>query len=196
MSPRSRTPATPTYCRAHSPPGVGAAISTRRREHAITHDYPTRQVRGDQLDATMTLVGESGGLSSVHETKPSNLAPGLLVVTTEHGPLYLDPDNCYPVLATDEQVGDGTPQDRVYLLVHNTDVAGTGLLVAFRDQQHYDRWLGDVDGAASQPNRPFGFRSEWATTTQVLSAQEAWALIEQAHEPSPSLPARKEPHGD
>lgn len=70
-----------------------------------THDYDTQLVQGSQLDGTMTLVGESGGLSSIYESSKSDLMMGMVVVTTEHGPLYLDPDESYSVLAieTDEQ---------------------------------------------------------------------------------------------
>lgn len=50
----------------------------------------------------MTLVGESGGLSSIYDVEPSSAMPGLIVVTTEHGPLYVDPDETYPVLALDQ----------------------------------------------------------------------------------------------
>lgn len=64
----------------------------------MTHDYPTRLVLGDDLNGSMTLVGESGGLSSIYSVSPSSSLPGLLVVETEHGPLYLDPDMEYDVL--------------------------------------------------------------------------------------------------
>lgn len=57
-----------------------------------THDHPTKQVLGKDLDSTMVLVGQSGGLSAIYETNPSDLAFGMVVVETEHGPLYLDPD--------------------------------------------------------------------------------------------------------
>ncbi len=50
----------------------------------------------------MTLVGSSGGLSSIYGTNPSAAMPGLVLVSTEHGALYLDPDIAYPVLALDE----------------------------------------------------------------------------------------------
>jgi hypothetical protein len=62
-----------------------------------THDYPTRKVRGFELDETMVLVGESGGLSAVYDNSPSSAMPGLMMIDTEHGPLYLDPDEEYDV---------------------------------------------------------------------------------------------------
>jgi hypothetical protein len=61
-------------------------------------DYPTRIVEGSALDRTMTLVGESGGLSSIYGVSLSETMPGLLCVDTEHGPLYLSPDGEYDVL--------------------------------------------------------------------------------------------------
>lgn len=57
-----------------------------------THDYTTKTVKVRDLDNTHTLVGESGGLSSVYDNHPSNFAFGLQGVDTEHGQLLLDPD--------------------------------------------------------------------------------------------------------
>lgn len=54
-------------------------------------------ILGARLNTTMTLVGESGGLSRIYEIQKSDAMPGLLCVTTEHGPLYLDPDEEYPI---------------------------------------------------------------------------------------------------
>lgn len=65
----------------------------------VTHEYPTRQVAGNDLDGTMTLVGESGGLSSIYHNSFSSAMPGLTLIMTEHGPLYLDPDHTYAVLS-------------------------------------------------------------------------------------------------
>jgi len=65
---------------------------------ADTHDYETRTVRGDQLNGTMTLVGESGGLSSIYETRMGSLISVLLTVETEHGMLLLDPETEHLVL--------------------------------------------------------------------------------------------------
>lgn len=58
----------------------------------------TTTVPGTDLDGR-TLIGDSGGLSLVYEVGASSALPGLLVVETEHGPLYLDPDESYRVLA-------------------------------------------------------------------------------------------------
>lgn len=66
-----------------------------------THDYATRDMLASEIDDTMVLVGESGGLSAVYESAPSAALPGLQLVTTEHGPLLLDPDERYAVLDTD-----------------------------------------------------------------------------------------------
>lgn len=64
--------------------------------HSPTHDHPVIEVLGSDLDSTMTLVGESGGLSSIYEI--GGLSMGLLVVETEHGFVHLDPDEHYAVL--------------------------------------------------------------------------------------------------
>ena len=65
---------------------------------AQTHDYETTPVRGDALDDTMVLVGESGGLSAVYDVGSSPFAAGLVAVRTEHGMLHLDPEKEYEVL--------------------------------------------------------------------------------------------------
>ena len=62
-----------------------------------THDYPTREVAGRDINSTMVLVGESGGLSAIYDIEPSFAMPGLLTAGTEHGTLYLDPDEVYNV---------------------------------------------------------------------------------------------------
>jgi hypothetical protein len=64
-----------------------------------THDYETRPVLGKNLTAEHVLVGESGGLSAVYDTTGSSLVLGCVVVTTEHGALYLDPEIAYAVLS-------------------------------------------------------------------------------------------------
>lgn len=64
-----------------------------------THDYPTRPVDPVDLDSTMVLVGDSGGLSAiVGDVEASNTMPGMVRVETEHGPLYLDPEEPADVL--------------------------------------------------------------------------------------------------
>lgn len=65
---------------------------------SATHNYNIRSILGSELDDTMTLVGESGGLSSIYEVGPSNVMPDLLCVVTEHGFLYLDPETHHDVL--------------------------------------------------------------------------------------------------
>jgi hypothetical protein len=55
-------------------------------------------VYGRELISSMILVGESGGQSMVYAVDASDIVFGLIEVTTEHGPLYLDPDEQYPVL--------------------------------------------------------------------------------------------------
>lgn len=72
---------------------------------AETHDYETKKVRAAQLTNEHVLVGESGGLSAIYELGPSSAMPGFMRVETEHGPLYLDPDHEYDVLAKGESHG-------------------------------------------------------------------------------------------
>lgn len=60
--------------------------------------HATRPVLGSDLDNTMVLVGDSGGLSAIYEVGNSAVMSHMLVVETEHGPLYLDPTERYAVL--------------------------------------------------------------------------------------------------
>lgn len=62
-----------------------------------THDYNTKFVLGKDLDHTMVLVGDSGGLCAIYANYQSGAMPGLRALETEHGPLYLDPDEEYSV---------------------------------------------------------------------------------------------------
>lgn len=71
-----------------------------------THDYDTTTITAAALNSTHVLVGESGGLSAVFETEPSHVIEGTLRVETEHGSLYLDPDDEVDILGTSEP---GTP---------------------------------------------------------------------------------------
>lgn len=63
-----------------------------------THDYETETVLAAHLDSTHVLVGESGGLSAVYRAGPSFSMPGMMVIETEHGLLYKDPDDEVEVL--------------------------------------------------------------------------------------------------
>lgn len=55
-------------------------------------------VKGADLQAGQKLVGTYGGLSEIDDVASSSSAPGMMLVETEHGPLYLDPDSTYDVL--------------------------------------------------------------------------------------------------
>jgi hypothetical protein len=79
---------------------VGTELTARERPQnvATTHDYLTAPALGRQLTSEHVLVGDSGGLSAIYEVQPSSLLQGMLRVETEHGPLYLDPDEHYSVL--------------------------------------------------------------------------------------------------
>jgi hypothetical protein len=66
---------------------------------SATHDYTTTTVVVSDLDSTHVLVGESGGLSAIYDTSPSNVMMGCQAVETEHGTLYLDADETVVVLA-------------------------------------------------------------------------------------------------
>lgn len=52
---------------------------------------------GTEIKAGDVLVGYKGGRSYVEEVNDSNTMPGMLVVETEHGFLYLDPDEDFEV---------------------------------------------------------------------------------------------------
>jgi len=65
---------------------------------------PTREIPGDQLQPGMLLVGDQGHHATIVEVRPSSAMSGLLQVETEFGPLYLDPDHDYPVVADDPDV--------------------------------------------------------------------------------------------
>lgn len=58
----------------------------------------TAEVRGCDLTPGDVLVGDNSGCSLVNEAAPSSSMPGLLCLETEHGPLYLDPDETYLVI--------------------------------------------------------------------------------------------------
>lgn len=62
-----------------------------------THDYDTMRVRVSILNSDDTLVGESGGLSSIYEVVPW-ATENHYAIKTEHGTLYLDPDQEVEVL--------------------------------------------------------------------------------------------------
>lgn len=44
------------------------------------------------------LIGECEGLSAIFEVSTSSAMSGLLMVETEHGPLYLDPEESSKVV--------------------------------------------------------------------------------------------------
>lgn len=70
---------------------------------SATHDYDTVQINAEDLDGTHTLVGACGGLSSVFEvfdTFNGGVDGILLEVQTEHGSLFLAPDESVEVLAS------------------------------------------------------------------------------------------------
>lgn len=62
------------------------------------HGYDTQDIPITLLSSSDTLVGESGGLSSVFGAAPSNVMQGMWSVDTEHGTLYLDEDLTVTVL--------------------------------------------------------------------------------------------------
>lgn len=74
---------------------------------AATHEYRTRTVKGSALDHTHVLVGEAGGLCAVYEAKASSAMAGLVCVATEHGALYLDPDQDYAVADEGPEATEG-----------------------------------------------------------------------------------------
>jgi hypothetical protein len=66
-----------------------------------THDHDTLPVKPADLDPSMVIVGECGGLSAIFEApEESNVLPGHYLVTTEHGNLYLDGDLTVDILVS------------------------------------------------------------------------------------------------
>lgn len=61
-------------------------------------DYESQEVKGWALQSTDVLIGQSGGICAIYEIAPSNVMRPLLCAETEHGPLYLDPDETYLIL--------------------------------------------------------------------------------------------------
>lgn len=63
-----------------------------------THDYPTKAVLAKDVDDTMVLVGESGGLSAIYGSRRSVLVPSMMSIETEHGQLVVSPERGMTVL--------------------------------------------------------------------------------------------------
>lgn len=51
-----------------------------------------------QVVAGETLVGDVGGTSLVYDVRESSSLKGFLVITTEHGTMYADPEMTVEVL--------------------------------------------------------------------------------------------------
>lgn len=58
----------------------------------MTNTNRSMKVKSSELEAGHILVGSRGGLSEVERVVPSSTMPGMMLVETEHGPIYLDPD--------------------------------------------------------------------------------------------------------
>jgi hypothetical protein len=63
-----------------------------------THDYDTIDLYARELDNTRVLVGSSGGLSAVYDNL--GMVLGCYEIQTEHGSLFLAPDEVVQVLAS------------------------------------------------------------------------------------------------
>ena len=87
-------PAWGDFCWQSNPDEGGERCGWPQKDHesSDTHDYVTKQVPALDLDHTMVLVGESGGLSAIYDVRPNSLIDGFVTVETEHGPLVLDDD--------------------------------------------------------------------------------------------------------
>lgn len=72
--------------------------TVRTEAIADYNNAPTRSVLATELTFDDTLVGDNLGRSLVLEVRPSASIPGLLAVETEHGPLYLDPEETYLII--------------------------------------------------------------------------------------------------
>jgi hypothetical protein len=54
--------------------------------------------KNTDLTPADVLIGECEGLCAIFEVNKSSAMPGLLVLETEHGALYLDPDESSKVV--------------------------------------------------------------------------------------------------
>jgi hypothetical protein len=134
-----------------------------------THDYETKMVKATALNGTHVIVGECGGLSAVFDVEPSSAIPGLYRVESEHGVLYLDPDQKIQVLEDHEPV-------KVDLESH-IDVSVFSLAVAF-EQDIYDMILTmrmdaeDEDTSLAINDNPFT-----VTSIETDSDKNKWIRI-------------------
>jgi hypothetical protein len=86
-----------TYQQAFPGAEVLPTVTDRQfRTDMPAHEYPVRDVPPAELDHTMTLVGECGGLSSILGSPEKS--GGYIVIDTEHGSLALVPDQAVAVL--------------------------------------------------------------------------------------------------
>jgi hypothetical protein len=59
----------------------------------------TTMKAGTDLEPGDVLIGIRGGESYIEDIEPSNMMMGMLAVETEHGFLYLDPEDEYAIKA-------------------------------------------------------------------------------------------------
>lgn len=93
--------------------------SIRAEELASIVDDPARGI--------VSLVGDNGGLSLITgEIKSSALVHGNIVVLTEHGNLYLDPESWLNISEdTGDGAGDGEQSEREWLVSWSIDSEAT-----------------------------------------------------------------------
>lgn len=60
--------------------------------------YKTVTILAANLEPGNVMLGHAGGTSMVDNVERSSARPGLLLVETEHGALYLDPEAAVSVI--------------------------------------------------------------------------------------------------
>lgn len=133
-----------------------AATGTRR---------VTSWVFGRRLAPGRTLVGNEGGFSVIHEVTTSSAMPGLVRCETEHGPLYLDPDEKYRVLIDRAEVFRCTlsPDARAVI---------AGLVAPADDVHHAGIVAGDKLWQEIHETFPLERFQQWADGHQLADVGE------------------------
>ena len=134
------------------------------------HDYKTKMVKVTALNGTHVIVGDCGGLSAVFDVEPSTAIPGLYRIESEHGVLYLDPDQKIQVLDEfDEPV-------KVDIESH-IDVSVFSLAVAF-EQDIYDMILTmRMDAEDDDTSLTINDNSFTVTSIETDSDKNKWIRI-------------------
>lgn len=80
------------------------------------------------------LIGDHGGRSQIHDIEESATSPGMLLIETEHGPLYLRPsENC--TIVNSEPRTDPL-SDKIYYVIKNGAPTGDSVRAPDYDVAH------------------------------------------------------------